>query len=316
MPFFSVIIPLYNKQNYIEETIKSILNQTFKDFEIIIINDGSTDSSLSLVEKIKDNRIKIFSQTNQGLSMTRNSGIKKSSTKYVALIDADDYWLSNHLQQLYDLIQLHPKKGMYASGYTLKKSDKISHRAEFNDLPENFKGIVPDFFKHSLQNCIAWVGAVCIPKIIFKDIGVFDTEIFSEQDTDLYIRIALKYEVVLDNTCVTAIYNRTMDDNLSNFSQKKAIPKILYSYKKEELNNRYLKQFIDYNRFSTLIYFKLSSNNLLAEKLIKDIDLNNLTLIQRILIKLPNKLIKFLFVVKNKFKLNALYVFKPKEKLK
>lgn len=316
MSFFSVIIPLYNKEDYILNTIKTIINQSFTDFEIIVVNDGSTDNGLEIVKEITDKRIKIINQKNQGLSGARNIGIKNAATDYITFIDADDFWTEHHLYQLYNLIQLYPNKGMYASGYAFKKSEKVLHRATFNGLPKNFKGIVPNFFKHSLQNCIALTDSICIPKFVFDDIGYYDPEIFSEQDTDLYIRIALKYEVVLDDTSVTAIYNRTIEDNMSNFSQKKSIPKLLYSYKKEELTNKHLKRYLDYNRFSTLIYFKLSSNNKLAKKLNKDIDLNNLTLIQKILIKLPNTLIKFLFSIKTKFKLNATHVFKPREKQK
>ncbi|MCL6296544.1 glycosyltransferase family 2 protein [Jejuia spongiicola] len=311
-PFFSIIIPLYNKEKYIQKTLKTVINQTFNDFEIIIINDGSTDNSINEVKKIDDSRIKVFNQQNQGLSWARNNGIEKSVGRYIALIDADDFWLPHHLNQLFHLIKQYPKAGLYSTGYTLQKSKHIVHRAKFNNLPENFKGIVPNFFKCSLQNCIAWVGSICIPKNVFNDIGNFDPEIFSEQDTDLYIRIALKYEVALDDSSVSAIYNRTMDDNMSNFSQKKTIPKLLYTYKNIESTDYYLKKYLDLNRFSTLIFFKLSSNKELEKILIKDIDLNNLNKLQRILIYLPNNIVRFLFNIKTKFKLNPLFIFKPK----
>ncbi|MEN3322626.1 glycosyltransferase family 2 protein [Mariniflexile soesokkakense] len=312
-PFFSIVTPLYNKEKYVQETLKSVLNQTFSNFEIIIINDGSTDNSVEEVKKFNDPRIKLYTQTNQGLSGARNSGIKKATANYIALIDADDFWLPHHLEQLYNLINTYPSKGLYCTGYTLQKSATIFHRAQFNGLPENFKGIVPDFFKHSLQNCVAWVSAICIPKDVFNDVGDFDPEIFSEQDTDLYIRIATKYEVALDNTSVSAIYNRTMEDGISNALFKKNIPKFVFTYKNIEKNNQDLKKYIDYNRFSLVINFKLASNNKLSKILIEDINLNNLNLIQKTLLYLPNPVIKWLFYIKNKFKLNALFIFKPKE---
>jgi glycosyltransferase involved in cell wall biosynthesis len=311
--FFSVIIPLYNKENFIQPTLKSVLNQTFKDFEIILVNDGSTDNSLSEAEKINDSRIKIINQKNQGLSSARNTGIKYASSDYIAFIDADDFWKNNHLEKLYNLIQKYPKCGLYSTGYTIQKSETRFDRAHYNDLPKNFVGIVPNFFKHSLQNCVAWIGAICIPKNIFNDIGDFDPEIFSEQDTDLYIRIALKHKIVIDSSSVSAIYNRTVDDNLSNFLQKKTIPKLLYTYKEIESFNIYLKKYLDLNRFSTLVFFKLSSNKKLEKELLKDIDLNNLNIYQRILISLPNSIVKFLFHIKNRFHLNPLFLFKPKK---
>ena len=100
MVFFSVVIPLYNKANYIENTLKSVLDQTFTDYEIIVINDGSTDESEAVVRQFNDKRIQIFHQKNQGVSVTRNLGIEKSTGKLIAFLDADDYWLPNHLQEL------------------------------------------------------------------------------------------------------------------------------------------------------------------------------------------------------------------------
>lgn len=312
MPFFSVIIPLYNKEKHIKSTLETVINQTYKDFEVVIINDGSTDNSLKEVEKINDSRILIFNQRNQGLSIARNNGIEKANGNHIAFIDADDFWLNHHLEQLHKLINMFPHAGLYSTGYTLQKSKTIFHRAKFNDLPDNFVGIVPNFFKHSLQSCIAWVASVSIPKKVFNDIGDFDPEIYSEQDTDLYIRIALKYDVVLDNSSASAIYNRTMDNNMSNYSNKKVIPKLLFSYKKIEAKNPDLKRYLDYNRFSTLIFFKMSSNKEQVDKLLKDIDIKNLSKIQQILVKLPSIIVKILFYIKTKLKLNPLIVFKPK----
>lgn len=119
-PFFSVVIPLYNKQNYIKETIKSVLNQTFQDFEIVIVNDGSKDDSVKVVESIQDDRIKLVHQENSGVSVARNMGIKEANAKYIAFLDADDLWLPEFLQTIYELIQNFPDAGLYATAY--KKS--------------------------------------------------------------------------------------------------------------------------------------------------------------------------------------------------
>ncbi|MFD1614189.1 glycosyltransferase family 2 protein [Gelatiniphilus marinus] len=311
-PFFSVIIPLFNKEAFIEATLKSVIEQSFKDFEVIVVNDGSTDSSLKRAQLVQDDRIAIITIANSGLSVARNTGIKNANASNITFIDADDLWLKHHLEQLHDLIHLYPNMGLYATGYTLQKSNTKFHRAHFNDLPENFVGVVPNFFKHSLQHCIAWVGSICIPKHVFDTIGNFDPEIYSEQDTDLYIRIALKYDIALDNSSVSAIYNRTMDDNMSNFTQKKKIPKFLYAYKDIESTNFHLKKYLDLNRFSTLVFFKLSTNKVLEKALVKDIDLNNLNRIQRLLIYLPNGTLRFLFNIKTKLKLNPLIVFRSK----
>ena len=88
MPVFSIIIPLYNKEKYIQNTIESALHQTFTDFEIIVVNDGSTDSSLAIVEQIEDSRIKIFSTKNGGVSKARNYGIEKAQSDLIAFLDS------------------------------------------------------------------------------------------------------------------------------------------------------------------------------------------------------------------------------------
>ena len=87
---FSVVIPLYNKEHYIGKTLKSVLNQTFQDFEIIVVNDGSTDHSLDAARSIKSDRVQIISQENAGVAVARNTGIEHASAEYIAFLDADD----------------------------------------------------------------------------------------------------------------------------------------------------------------------------------------------------------------------------------
>ena len=98
MSLFSIIIPVYNKGNHIQNTINSVLNQTNQDFEIIVVNDGSTDHSLDVIKSINDKRIKLFTLENKGVSHARNFGLTKASSEFIAFLDADDYWLPNHLE--------------------------------------------------------------------------------------------------------------------------------------------------------------------------------------------------------------------------
>ena len=108
MAFFSVIIPLYNKENHIENTLKSVLNQTFQDFEIIIIEDCSTDDSKKKAESFLFEKIKIIQhEKNKGLSASRNTGIENSNSSFLAFLDADDIWHKNYLEKIFELIQNH-----------------------------------------------------------------------------------------------------------------------------------------------------------------------------------------------------------------
>ena len=108
MPLFSVVIPLYNKENYISETINSVLKQSVQDFELIVINDGSTDKSLDIVKSFNDFRISLIDQKNIGLSATRNKGIKLAKGRIVALLDADDLWQPNFLKEIKSFHEAHP----------------------------------------------------------------------------------------------------------------------------------------------------------------------------------------------------------------
>src|SRR5574344_1434815 len=99
----SVVIPLYNKERYIERAIRSVLNQSFQDFEIIVVNDGSTDQSVTIVKDINDSRIRIINQKNGGVSSARNKGISEAKYAIVAFLDADDVWKENHLEVIVEL---------------------------------------------------------------------------------------------------------------------------------------------------------------------------------------------------------------------
>lgn len=110
----SVVIPLYNKEHTITRTLGTVLNQTYKDFEVVIINDGSTDNGVSVIQNFStDSRIKIINQSNQGVSVARNEGVRNATYEYVAFLDGDDEWLPNYLSKMYEAIQKFPNAGLF-----------------------------------------------------------------------------------------------------------------------------------------------------------------------------------------------------------
>ena len=113
----SVVIPLYNKEKQIAKTLQTVLNQTYQDFEIVIVNDGSTDGSVDEVKKFLNPRIRLINQKNGGVSAARNRGIEEAKGEYIAFLDADDVWDIEHLEVLYQLILAYPKNGAYATAY-------------------------------------------------------------------------------------------------------------------------------------------------------------------------------------------------------
>jgi glycosyltransferase involved in cell wall biosynthesis len=284
MPFFSVVIPLYNKENYIQDTIESALNQTFADFEIIVVNDGSTDESLNIVENNNDSRIKTHSIKNSGVSRARNIGIQKAKSDYIVFLDADDLWEKNHLEELYKLLKANPDCGIYAMGYFKIFNNNKPIKASFHGH-DNFCGIVENFFLASTIDCIAWTSAVMIPKTIFNTIGGFNETIRSGQDTELWIRIALKYKVAF---CSKATANKIInfdEYHLSNSKFKSDRLKIFSFFVDEESINHSLKEYLDLNRLSIAIECKIQGDEENYKILRKLIDENHLNFTQKILLR-------------------------------
>ena len=151
MPFFSIVIPLYNKKNFIQNTIKSVLNQTFTDFELIIVNDCSTDNSRKEVSKIISEQIKIIEHLeNKGLSASRNTGIKNATGNFIAFLDADDEWKPDFLATIKSLISTFFEAQLFATNYEELYADgiKVIHNQKLSKLGNDF--LVDDFFELNL----------------------------------------------------------------------------------------------------------------------------------------------------------------------
>ena len=201
-PFFSVVIPLYNKEAYIADTLKSVLTQSFQDFEVIIMNDGSTDNSLNIVHSFSDNRIKIISTVNGGVSSARNLGIKGAQCDYIALLDADDLWEPAYLEEMYNLISRFPGCGFYASAYKVIEHNKVF--VECNKVPE---GIIENYFKTEIAYHITRLSATVIRAAVFEQVGGFPIGMVSGEDSYFCSLIAINHPIAFTpKTLVT--YNK------------------------------------------------------------------------------------------------------------
>lgn len=288
MPFFSIIIPLYNKEKFIENTIQSVLGQSFEDFELIVVNDGSTDTSLELVNKLKDKRIKTYSISNAGVSKARNFGIQKATSKLIVFLDADDLWKNNHLQELYKLRKTHPHCGLYAMGYTKKFDNADPIHAHYFGL-EKHSGVVDDFFLSSIVDCIAWTSALMVPKIVFQKLGGFNDGLKTSEDTEMWIRIALNYPVAFCWKMTACKVQRSDENHLSMSKLRVDSLKIFKQFEAEEINNLSLKRFLDLNRFSMALDRKKSGDFKNYKLLKESINIKNLNAKQRLLLKLPKQ---------------------------
>lgn len=257
MPFFSIIIPLYNKEHFVSKTLEGVLNQLFTDYEVIVVNDGSTDQSVAKVEQVNDKRITILHQQNQGVSAARNKGIETANAKFICFLDADDVWQANHLQSFYEAIITFPDAKMYCNRYVTLLAKNVKVKNTFIDIADDYEGYVTDFFKSSLINRMALTSAVCIKKEVYQEIGGFNPTISSGQDTDYWIRIAIIYRVVITKN-TTLIYNYLAANNsLSKtpINQKKL--STFEQFAAEELKNDSLKKFIDAHRIFYAMHFHI-----------------------------------------------------------
>lgn len=301
-PFFSVVIPLYNKEKHIKKTIKSVLNQEFKDFEIIVVNDGSTDNSLKKVEELKDSRIIVYCIENQGVSHARNYGIKKAKSDYICFLDADDFWFKNHLINLKELLINYPKCGMYACAYQ-KKIENSIFNCDYISIPslQKWSGILTNYFNSSLIDNIASASSVMIPKPIFETIGFFNINFNAGEDTDMWIRIALKHPIAF-NSVTSVCYNLDGENrsrkNKINYKQFFDLDKF------ESFTHSFecLKKFLDLHRFSIGLEYKISGNYSIAKKYFDKIDKSNLNYKQLMLIKSPKFLLITLIKLQSLFR--------------
>ena len=254
MAIISIIIPLFNKELFIKQTLLSVLNQTFSEFEIIIINDGSTDKSVTIINDIDDERITLYTTKNKGVSHARNYGISKANTDLIALLDADDLWEPNHLENLDSLCTSFPNCGLYATNYYKQFFNGRKINTHFNGVSKDHFGIIEDYFSASTIDSIAWSSAVMIPKKIFHELGGFDEEMRSGQDTDLWIRIALKESVAFSAVASSNKIILEPKYHLSYSSNRIDRLKLFEKFKDVDTSNSSFKKYMDLNRFSAALY--------------------------------------------------------------
>ncbi|NCO62747.1 MAG: glycosyltransferase family 2 protein [Flavobacteriales bacterium] len=283
MPFFSVIIPLFNKEKFIKQTLLSVLNQTLTDFEVIIINDGSTDDSLSIASSLKDKRIQILNQQNKGLCASRNLGIKTSKGTFMAFLDADDLWMEDFLETIYKLIQLHQEQLIFATNVKLLFPNKTPN-LNSTTFSIDKKTLMTNYFRQ--RKNILGPSSLVINKLVFEEVGYFDETINYGEEDDFYIRCFNIYNLIYYNDFKT-YYRTGLSNQLTapnkNFERK--IPD--YEKYLKNTNNPDLKKFLDFVHYRLVVLFKMEKNHKLVKFYKKKIDISNLTGVQKLKYFLP-----------------------------
>lgn len=250
-PGFSIVIPLYNKESSIRNTIRSVLQQECTKYEILVINDGSTDGSQAAVESIHSDRIRVISTDNQGVSAARNLGISHASYAFIAFLDADDTWEPAYLQAMAELITLCPEAILYGAAFDISTPQKKYTRNFY--LPHNDRGYIEDYFQHAVRRELFWTSAVVARKEDLIRLGGFNKKISYGEDTDLWIRLALAGKIAFTNT-VLAHYR--LEEGNSAFMKDHPFSRKFIAhtsqYKPFEAKNSSFKKYINLYRWSKI----------------------------------------------------------------
>lgn len=193
----SVIIPLLDKGPYIARAVRSVLNQTVQNFNIIVVDGGSQDNGPEIVKNFHDPRIHFFKQSGTGVSNARNEGVNNAKTDFIAFLDADDEWMPKHLETILRLIDKYPDAGMYTTAYKIHTSEGTERWANYQYIPNApWEGLLPDYFKSgAMGDYPVWTSVVVIARDIFQKMGGFPEGYWWAEDADLFGKIAFKYPV-------------------------------------------------------------------------------------------------------------------------
>lgn len=209
LPLVSVVIPTYNSAQYLPESIESVLSQSWQDFEIIIVDDGSTDNTQRVVGAFNSNKIRYFRQENSGgPASPRNVGIHHSRGKYISLFDSDDRMMRNKLAEAVAFLERYPDLGLLFANFEVcnERGDSfpgtfLDEFQFFQDLPKKQVGekwfIIDSALAYNSlfsKNFIGISGAV-VPKTVFLSVGGFDESISGPEDRDMWLRISRRYSL-------------------------------------------------------------------------------------------------------------------------
>ena len=211
----SVVIPLYNKARSIHDTLQSVCAQTYADFEVLVVNDGSTDEGASIASKYHDARVRVIYKENGGVCSARNRGIEEAKGEYVALLDGDDQWDKDYLAEQVKMIQDFPEAAMWGINFAELNGGKLIRKLE-TDLPDGYRGYVENYFQMPKRvSDLFCSSSVMIRKDVFDEVGMCDERIRYSEDSDMWFRIIANYPVAFyDKYMVWYLYdaeNRAMN---------------------------------------------------------------------------------------------------------
>jgi len=237
MPKVSVIIPTYNYKHFIQKAIDSVLTQTYKDFEIIVVDDGSTDNTGDMIESKYDRNVTYIYQDNKGASAARNKGIEASCGEYLVFLDADDYFLSSSIKERLTVLEDNKTIGWVYSRWQYVDTERNVLENAFPNAPFAYKKkLRGNIFMDILSGALINTSSVLLRRTCAEDTGGFDHRLSAFQDYDFWLRVSHDHQVeYLDKVLVyitchkdsisftqppypsRAIINRKIEENYSNY---------------------------------------------------------------------------------------------------
>ncbi|MFW6134644.1 MAG: glycosyltransferase family 2 protein [Elusimicrobiota bacterium] len=194
---YSVIIPTYNRKSFLKKAVSSVLDQSLTDFELIIVDDGSTDGTKDFISTYNDSRIRYFYQQNKGVSSARNKGIIQSRGDYIAFLDSDDWWVKNKLMEVDKAINKNPEYKIFHTREKWYRNGEVLNQKKKHRKPGG------NIFKRCLKLCCVSISTAVVKKDIFKTIGMFDENLPACEDYDFWLRASLGYPVYLIKKVLT-----------------------------------------------------------------------------------------------------------------
>ena len=310
-PQVSIIVPLYNKVNEVQRAIDSIFAQTIQDFELIIVDGGSTDGSMEKIKPyLRDPRIIVYHQRSTGVSGARNEGIELTSANLVTFLDADDEWKPTYLEEILFLQKMYPQAGIYATAYMPTFKNEFQ-KLDLGDIPDSWKGILPSYFHTVVFTKMTpfFTSSAAVPRNILFEMGLFRLNERMGEDTDLWARIALHYDIAYSSTSLVK-YHQIAGEKAT----QKYIPLLhhpFYRYidnlpeeeKEEILSRTDVARYLEYEELNMAWINIIAGNKANVRKNIANIyskEYRMRKLLYQILLYSPSYINKYLPIIKQK----------------
>jgi glycosyltransferase involved in cell wall biosynthesis len=245
-PEVSVIIPAYNSSKYIEETLVSVLNQTYRNFEVIVIDDGSTDGQTELILKWikKDSRFRCVYQSNQGVSASRNVGFNQSVGNYIAFLDADDVWMPGNLESKIKKFEEGNFGLVHSDGYLINENSDVTigkivgrEGMLLNDMLEWTSTQVPG------------PSSILVTREVLNTVGLFDANLSTSADVDFFLRVSARYNIgrVDQVTWKYRLHSGNMHKHLSLMEKD-----VLFVYKKASVKGLFYSHWFERKCYASM----------------------------------------------------------------